>query len=173
MSASPTPASVPNPHQQLREALGSFATGVTVITTVTATGQRIGLTANSFTSVSLDPPLVLWSLRKNSANLEVFRQASHFAVNVLSQQQKDICHRFASRIEGDRFDGVELEPSRFQLPLLAGSLARFECSRYHEYEAGDHVMFLGRVEDFRKGQGEALIFSGGRLLEPAPLERAA
>lgn len=153
----------------LRDALGSFATGVTVITTVTSEGQRIGLTANSFTSVSLEPPLVLWSLKKNSINLDVFRQASHFAINVLTAQQKDLCFRFASKVDGDRFDGVALEPSRFELPLLADSLARFECSKYHEYDAGDHVMFLGQVEDFSKGHGDALIFSGGRILEPAAI----
>lgn len=157
----------------LREALGSFATGVTVITTVTPEGQRIGLTANSFTSVSLDPPLVLWSLKKNSVNLDIFRNATHFAVNVLSNHQKDICYRFASKVDGDRFDGVQLEPSQFDLPLLADCLARFECSRYHEYEAGDHMMFLGRIENFCKSQGDALIFSGGRILEPAAVALAA
>ena len=157
----------------LRDALGSFATGVTVITTVTPEGQRIGLTANSFTSVSLDPPLILWSLKKNSINLDVFRNATHFAINVLTSQQKDLCYRFASKVDGDRFDGVALEPSRFDLPLLADSLARFECSKHHEHEAGDHVMFLGRVEVFCKGHGDALIFSGGRILEPAPVPLAA
>ncbi len=169
-----TPSNADASEQKLlREALSSFATGVTVVTTATPQGRRIGLTANSFTSVSLDPPLVLWSLKKNSANLDVFRQATHFAVNVLSSRQKELCFRFASRLEGDRFDGVALEPSRFDLPLLADSLAQFECSAYHEYEAGDHVMFLGRVERFSKGQGDALIFSGGRLLENAPAAAAA
>lgn len=151
-------------HQSLREALGRFATGVTVITTRTPQGQAIGLTANSFTSVSLEPPLVLWSLRKSSANLESFRLATHFAVNVLSSHQKDLCHRFSGKVSGDRFDGIALEPSRFSLPLLADSLAHFECVKQHEYEAGDHVMFLGRVENFCQGPGEALIFSAGRLL---------
>ena len=151
----------------LREALGSFATGVTVITTVTPQGDRIGLTANSFTSVSLEPPLVLWSLKKNSANLEAFSGASHFAVNVLTNRQKHLCSRFAGRVEGDRFDGVALEPSPLNLPLLAESLAQFECSTEQVIDAGDHVMLLGRVERFQKGQGEALIFSGGRLLECA------
>lgn len=173
MTHQSSPAYTQAEQKLLRDALGSFATGVTVVTTVTPEGQRIGLTANSFTSVSLDPPLVLWSLKKNSANLEVFRRASHFAVNVLTAEQKDLCFRFASKTDGDRFDGVTLEPSRFGLPLLADSLARFECSTYHEVEAGDHVMFLGRVEAFRKGQGAALIFSGGRLLEPAPVALAA
>ncbi len=163
----PTPVHQDAAQRQLRDALGSFATGVTVITTVTPEGRRVGLTANSFTSVSLDPPLVLWSLKKNSASLDVFRRATHFAINVLTRQQEALCFRFASKVDGDRFDGVALEPSRFDLPLLADSLARFECSKHHEVEAGDHVMFLGRVEDFCKGQGDALIFSGGRILDTA------
>lgn len=171
MSQSTTPSA--DSLKLFRDALGSFATGVTVITTVTPEGQRIGLTANSFTSVSLDPPLVLWSLKKNSVNLKVFTKATHFAINVLSSEQKSLCYRFASKVDGDRFDGVALEPSAFDLPLLAGSLARFECSKYRAYEAGDHVMFLGQVECFSKGQGEALIFSGGRILEPAPVALAA
>lgn len=168
-----TPSTTADTVKQLRDALGSFATGVTVITTVTPQGQRIGLTANSFTSVSLEPPLVLWSLKKNSANLEIFRQATHFAVNVLSSRQKELCMRFASRIEGDRFDGVALDPSHLDLPLLADSLAQFECSSYDAYDAGDHVMFLGRVEHFCKGQGDALIFSGGRLLDTPSVAAAA
>lgn len=162
-----------DPTRALRDALGSFATGVTVITTVTPEGHRIGLTANSFTSVSLDPPLVLWSLKKNSANLDVFRRATHFAINVLTSEQKDLCFRFASKVEGDRFDGVALDASRFDLPVLADSLARFECAKHQEVEAGDHVMFLGRVEDFRQGEGEALIFSGGRILEQRPAAACA
>ena len=154
--------------REFRAALGMFATGVTIVTTLSAEGLPIGLTANSFNSVSLDPPLVLWSLKKNSANLDVFRRASHFAINVLTSEQKELCFRFASKVEGDRFDGVALDPSRFDLPLLAHSLARFECSKHEELDAGDHVMFLGRVEDFCKGQGDALIFSGGRILDAAP-----
>lgn len=165
MSAIPSPS--PVCARSLRDALGSFATGVTVITATTPQGERIGLTANSFTSVSLDPPLVLWSLRKASVNLEAFRNASHFAVNVLSSRQKALCARFAGRVDGDRFDGVPLEPSRHDLPLLANSLAQFECSMHCAYEAGDHVMFLGKVEHFNRGQGDALIFSGGRLLDGA------
>jgi flavin reductase (DIM6/NTAB) family NADH-FMN oxidoreductase RutF len=150
--------------KQLREALGAFATGVTIVTTVTGEGRPIGLTANSFTSVSLDPPLVLWSLSKRSANLESFRGASHFAVNVLSFGQQGLCMRFAQRCESDRFDGVALEDSTLGLPVLQDALASFECAKYDEYEAGDHVVFIGRVENYRKGSGEALIFSAGRLL---------
>jgi 3-hydroxy-9,10-secoandrosta-1,3,5(10)-triene-9,17-dione monooxygenase reductase component len=153
--------------KQLREALGSFATGVTVVTTTAPDGRRIGLTANSFTSVSLDPALVLWSLNRRSANLEAFRAATHFAVNVLSAEQQALCWRFARPVEGDRFDGVALAPSKLQLPVLEDSLATFECSKYDQYEAGDHVVFVGRVENFSKGAGDALIFSAGRILSSA------
>jgi len=153
--------------KKLREALGSFATGVTVVTTTTPDGRRIGLTANSFTSVSLDPPLVLWSLNRRSANLDTFRCADHFAINVLSAAQHALCWRFARPTEGDRFDGVALTPSRLQLPVIEDSLATFECSKYDMYEAGDHVVFVGRVEDFSKGSGDALIFSAGRILSAA------
>ncbi len=153
--------------KKLREALGSFATGVTVVTTVTPDGRRIGLTANSFTSVSLEPALVLWSLNRRSANLEAFRAAGHFAINVLSAEQHALCWRFAKPLEGDRFDGVRLAPSELQLPLIEDSLATFECSKYDEYEAGDHVVFVGRVENFSRGAGDALIFSAGRILSSA------
>ena len=169
MSTSAIPApEVLAAQKKLREALGSFATGVTVVTTRAVDGRRIGLTANSFTSVSLDPPLVLWSLSRRSANLEAFRGATHFAVNVLSAEQHALCWRFARPpVEGDRFDGVSLQPSAFELPVIEGSLAVFECARYDEYEAGDHVVFVGRVENFSKGSGDALIFSAGRVLSAA------
>jgi 3-hydroxy-9,10-secoandrosta-1,3,5(10)-triene-9,17-dione monooxygenase reductase component len=151
----------------LREALGRFATGVTIVTTVNAAGQSIGLTANSFTSVSLDPPLVLWSLSLRSANLEAFRAAERFAVNVLASDQHALCRRFAQRLECDRFDGVPLAPSATGLPLLAGALATFECAMHSQHEAGDHIVFLGRVLHFDAAAGDALIFSGGRLLSSA------
>jgi flavin reductase (DIM6/NTAB) family NADH-FMN oxidoreductase RutF len=144
----------------LRAALGQFATGVTIVTTATPEGQRVGLTANSFTSVSLDPPLVLWSLSKRSASLQIFRSAPHFAVNVLSASQQDLC---------DRFEGVALAHSDHGLPVIDGALACFECSTYAQYEAGDHVVFLGRVERHRARDGDALIFRAGRMLSSAAL----
>jgi flavin reductase (DIM6/NTAB) family NADH-FMN oxidoreductase RutF len=153
----------------LRAALGQFATGVTIVTTATPEGQRVGLTANSFTSVSLDPPLVLWSLSKRSASLQIFRSAPHFAVNVLSASQQDLCDRFAQRTQTDRFEGVALAHSDHGLPVIDGALACFECSTYAQYEAGDHVVFLGRVERHRARDGDALIFRAGRMLSSAAL----
>lgn len=153
----------------LRAALGQFATGVTIVTTATPEGRCVGLTANSFTSVSLDPPLILWSLSKRSANLKAFTDAPHFAVNVLSATQGDLCDRFARRAEADRFEGVALSHSDHGVPVIEGALASFECSAYARYEAGDHVVFLGRVERHRATDGDALIFRAGRMLSSASL----
>lgn len=147
-----------------RAALGQFATGVTVVTTIGPQGQRIGLTANSFTSVSLDPPLVLWSLSKRSASLELFCNAGRFAINVLSSEQHELCRRFAQRMDGDRFEGVPLTPSQSGLPLIEGTLAAFECSTRAQYDAGDHIMFLGQVQHYSAVGGDALIFRAGRML---------
>lgn len=148
----------------LRAALGQFATGVTIVTTIGPQGQRIGLTANSFTSVSLDPPLVLWSLSKRSASLELFCNAGSFAINVLSSDQHELCRRFAQRMDGDRFDGVTMVPSQSGLPLIEGSLAAFECTTHAQYDAGDHIMFLGQVQYYNVFGGDALIFRAGRML---------
>lgn len=147
----------------LRAALGQFATGVTIVTTIVPQGQRIGLTANSFTSVSLEPPLVLWSLSKRSASLELFCNAGSFAINVLSSDQHELCRRFAQRMDGDRFEGVPLAPSQSGLPLIEGTLAAFECSTHAQYDAGDHIMFLGRVQHYSATGGDALIFRAGRM----------
>ena len=106
---------------------------------MTPEGQRIGLTANSFTSVSLEPPLVLWSLKKNSANLDAFRRATHFAVNVLTAGQKDLCFRFASKIDGDRFDGVPLELTQSTERLYAS----FKSTLRHRSRAEVEALFCG------------------------------
>ena len=129
----------------LRDALGCFATGVTIITTIGEDGEPIGLTANSFTSVSLEPPLVLFSLAKSSANLETFTKAGRFAVNVLHIGQQPLSNRFASR-EANRFEGVDWEV-RFPdgSPILAGTLASFDCRTHACHEGGDHLMFVGEV----------------------------
>lgn len=161
-SVAPGPT-VENKHA-LRAALGQFTTGVTIVTTLAPDGRRIGLTANSFSSVSLDPPLVLWSLSKRSANLEAYRSANHFAINVLSSAQHELCQRFARRNEQDRFSGVALMPSEHGLPLLEGTLASFECEMHAQHEAGDHIVFIGRVTHYRASEGDALIFLGGRML---------
>ncbi|MDQ1155322.1 flavin reductase family protein [Brevundimonas sp. SORGH_AS_0993] len=127
----------------LRDALGCFATGVTVVTTLDADGRPIGLTANSFSSVSLDPPLILFCLSRGSTNLERFQAARHFAINVLHIGQQPMSGVFARA--GDRFQDVAWEAWDTGAPILSGSLASFECATDRVIEAGDHLIFIGRV----------------------------
>lgn len=143
-----------------RAALGAFATGVTVITTVGRDGQPIGLTANSFNSVSLDPPLVLWSLAKKAFSLQDFVEARHWAVHVLSAEQEHLSNRFA-RAGEDKFAGVDLEFSAEGIPLLPDCAARFECSSTFQYEGGDHLIFVGEVLQFEKNELAPLVFHAG------------
>ena len=152
----------------LRRTLGSFATGVTVITTRTADGEPIGLTVSSFNSVSLDPPLVLWSLSLNSPNLEAFRRASHYAVNVLAADQRWLSDRFAAR-RSDRFADLPQQPGLGDVPLLEGCCAWFECANDTQYPGGDHLIFVGRVERFASGEVQSpLIFHRGGYRQLAP-----
>lgn len=128
----------------LRHAFASFATGVTVITALDAQGTPIGMTANSFGSVSLDPPLVQWSLRLNSGLHRAFVQATHFSVSVLSADQELIARQFASRAP-DRFDGIALIDVADAPPLIAGAIAHFVCKKINDYRVGDHELFIGEV----------------------------
>jgi flavin reductase (DIM6/NTAB) family NADH-FMN oxidoreductase RutF len=128
-----------------RNALGCFATGVTVVTTVTDAGEPVGLTANSFSSVSLDPPLVLFCLDRASHNLDAFRAAGRFAVNVLGEDQRDLSVRFSTTI-GDRWDGVVWERWETGAPVLNGCLAALDCETEAIHEGGDHVIIVGRVQ---------------------------
>lgn len=154
--------------RQLRNALGRFATGVTVITTCTAQGKREGLTANSFSALSLDPPLVLWSIVRKSASLESFQASGHFAINVLASSQAGLSHRFATP-SADKFEGVEVEAGLGECPLIPGALASFECSTEQALDGGDHILFIGRVRRVRYADGEPLVFSGGRYCTPRPM----
>ncbi len=146
----------------LRDALGCFGTGVTVVTSVDATGEPLGLTANSFTSVSLDPPLILFSLAKSSANLAAFQQAGRFAVNVLHIGQQPLANRFARR-DVARFDDVDWAyRAEGGSPILAGSLASFDCTTYAVHDGGDHVIFIGEVKHawFEPHRDPLLYFRG-------------
>lgn len=145
----------------LRQALGAFLTGVTVVSTVSSTGKPVGLTANSFNVVSLDPPLVLWSLRTSSGSIEAFRSASHFTVNVLSEEQIDLSRRFASASE-DRFEGVTWRLGPNSVPRIQGCAAIFECRIISQQLLGDHVLFIGEIEDYRYQAKCPLIFHRGR-----------
>ena len=147
-----------------RKALGCFATGVTVVTTVDEEGNRVGLTANSFTSVSMDPPLVLWSLSRRSPNLGAFERCQHFAINVLSNTQRDICSQFSRPVE-DRFAGVEAIGGASGVPTIAGAVAHFECEKEIVHAGGDHLIFVGRVNRFRWQERTPLVFCMGTLHE--------
>lgn len=144
-----------------RAALGSFATGVTVITTVGQDGKPVGLTANSFNSVSLDPPLVLWSLAKKAFSLQDFVAAKHWAVHILSADQEHISNQFA-RGGADKFAGVEPVTSEHGVPLLQNCAARFECTSTFQYEGGDHIIFVGEVKKFERNDHSPLVFHSGR-----------
>lgn len=130
--------------RDFRNALGLFATGVTIVTTKTAAGEPIGLTCNSFSSVSLSPPLVLWSLSLRSPNLPNFLQATHFAVNVLAQDQIPLSQRFAKPIP-HKFEGVAHGFGAHGMPLLDSVAAQFECRTEARHYSGDHVIFIGHV----------------------------
>lgn len=132
----------------LRDAMGCFATGITIVTAIDSNGQPIGLTANSFTSVSLDPPLLLVCVANTSSSAAILREASHFAVNLLQIGQQLTSNRFAGKIE-DRFPNTPWEPGENGAPVLTGSLGTFECSRDALHEAGDHFILIGRVEKAR------------------------
>jgi flavin reductase (DIM6/NTAB) family NADH-FMN oxidoreductase RutF len=147
--------------RHLRHALGRFATGVTVITTRTLGGKPEGLTANSFSAVSLDPPLVLWSLRQNAPSLSSFRDAGYFAVNVLAVDQCDLSRHFATPAP-DKFSVIDHAAGLGGCPLLPNTLASFECSTEHQVIGGDHIIFIGRVHRATYRDGEPLIFSAGQ-----------
>src|ERR1700675_4365758 len=146
--------------RDFRNALGTFATGVTIITAAGADGKPYGLTCNSFASVSLNPPLVLWSLGMFSQALSVFRNTTHFAVNVLGASQQALATKFAKSSE-DKFAGVEWTPGLGNAPLLADSVANFQCRAASRYYGGDHVIFLGAVEAFAYNRQEPLLFARG------------
>jgi flavin reductase (DIM6/NTAB) family NADH-FMN oxidoreductase RutF len=155
--------------QEFRAALGMFATGVTIVTARAADGKIIGLTANSFNSVSLAPPLVLWSLSRAAASMSVFSAGSHYAINVLAADQKDLAERFAKR-GADRWAGVTFDPGAGGAPLLHGAAASFECFNRSRYEEGDHVIFVGEVERCTRREGASpLLFHGGRYYTEHPL----
>ncbi len=155
--------------KEFRSALGMFATGVTIVTAMTADGQPIGLTANSFNSVSLDPPLVLWSLSRAAASLPAFSTGSHYAINILAADQRALAERFALK-GADRWAGVSWSRGCGDAPLLAGACAVFECFNRSRYEEGDHVIFVGEVERCTSRAGATpLLFHGGRFYTELPL----
>lgn len=160
----------------LRNAFGAFATGVTVITTRQPDGTPRGFTANSFTSVSLDPPLLLVCLAKTAHSADVFATAPHFAVNILAEDQKSVSGLFASRAP-DKFDQCAWTPGPADVPLIDGALAQFSCANHQLVDAGDHLILIGRVEHFTTTEGQPLGYFRGNYfsigLENALAEAAA
>ena len=147
-----------------------FATGVTIVTARTPEGVLVGLTANSFNSVSLSPPLVLWSLARAAASMAALSSSSHYAINILAADQKALAERFASGRREDRWSGVSFTEGLSGAPLLAGATATFECFNRSRYEEGDHVIFVGEVEQCQHRAGAApLLFHGGKFYTEHPL----
>jgi flavin reductase (DIM6/NTAB) family NADH-FMN oxidoreductase RutF len=162
-----------DPKVELRKALGQFATGVAVVTARAADGSPAGITVNSFTSVSLEPPLVLWCLGLSAASYDTFRVAEQQLIHVLAADQLDVAKRFAAR-GADRFAGLRWAPTDSGLPRLEGCIAWFECGIRSRHEEGDHVILVGRIESFETARGKPLIFHDSRYvaeLAEAPLPR--
>ena len=160
--------------RSFRDALGWFATGVTVITTVAADGAPVGITANSFSSVSLDPPLVLFSLARKAYSLKAFQDAGRFAINVLAADQAKVSNRFATALT-EKWQGLKYECWSSGCPMITGALASFDCVTHAMYDGGDHVIMVGRVlQLWRMGEGEPLVFCRGlyQRLEPPTIEYA-
>jgi flavin reductase (DIM6/NTAB) family NADH-FMN oxidoreductase RutF/DNA-binding MarR family transcriptional regulator len=156
----------------MRQCLSRFATGVTVVATRAPDGRYVGLTANSFNSLSLDPPLILWSLADTASSVDAFKGQRFFSVSVLSVEQVDIARRFATRVP-DRFDGIAVHEGLDGIPLIDGALAWFECERRTQVLHGDHWLFVGEVKRCASADGSPLIFRHGEFaiadsLEPLP-----
>lgn len=147
----------------LRNLMGSYPTGVAIVTMRTPTGRAVGLTINSFASLSLDPPLVLWSLVNHSPNLEVFRDCTHFAINVLADGQEELARRFASPAVTDKFEGVAVAHAPEGLPVIDGALAVLVCQHDHCRTVGDHLLMVGRIVRTGHQPAAPLVFHAGRF----------
>lgn len=148
-----------------RQLLGCFPTGVAVITTTTPEGQPVGLTCNSFSSVSLEPPLVLFSLRKASSLVTTFSESDAFAINILSQRQDVLSSRFASSKIADKFEGIDWRSGPLRMPIIDDCLASFECNVHARHDAGDHYIFIGEVKHMHEGSADhALVFYKGAYM---------
>ena len=168
---SPSPEAQPPSFSsaEFRAALRTFATGVTVITALDASGAPVGVTANSFNSVSLTPPLVLWSLSRQASTMSAFSRGSHYAINILAADQRHVAERF-SRRDIDRFDGIAMRTGASGAPILDGVMAAFECFNRSQYEEGDHIIFVGEVEHCHHRDGALpLIFHDGKFYTELPL----
>ena len=146
----------------LRQALSKFATGVTVVSTIDNSGDPIGMTANSFTSVSLKPPLVLWSIGNNQPSYDIFTNAKGYSVNILSKEQENLCKLFSSPVD-NKFEKIKFSLSENGFPIIDNSLAWFDCLKWQNYPGGDHEILVGEVKNFHANEASPLIFWNGSL----------
>ncbi|MDJ0657795.1 MAG: flavin reductase family protein [Xanthomonadales bacterium] len=158
---------MPFDETQFRRAAGAFATGVTIATTLDDANQPVGMTVNSFASVSLDPPLVLWNVRKGCHAYEAFAHSYHFAIHILRSDQQELCMDF-TRPGAEKFGRVQWHGGRLGSPILEGCVAHFECRTEYRYEGGDHLIVVGRVEELADcGDIDTLVFHRGKFRELA------
>ena len=170
LTAKTTQAKEPSFSQrEFRASLAMFATGVTIVTARMPDGELVGLTASSFNSVSVSPPLVLWSLAHAATSMTALANSSHYAINILATDQKELAERFAGKRDG-RWDGILFTEGAGGAPLLSGAAATFECFNRSRYEEGDHVIFVGEVERCHHRVGASpLLFHGGKFYTEHPL----
>ncbi|MEM8750425.1 MAG: flavin reductase [Pseudomonadota bacterium] len=154
--------------RDLRDALSRFATGITIITATDAAGEPVGMTASSFNSVSMDPPLILWSVTKTALSAQAFHDAKHFAVHVLARDQMDLSNRFA-KSGTDKFSGLKLDYCANGVPLLSETAARFDCQQWAVYEGGDHWIIVGQVLGISSSNDDPLVFANGTYAIANPL----
>ncbi len=149
---------------KFRSALGQFPTGVTIVTTLDAEGGKVGMTASSFNTVSLDPPLVLWSIAKSAYSYDSFMAAKHFAIHVLTAGQAELSNLFA-QTGADKFELIDCGTGLANIPILPKFAACFQCDTEHRYDGGDHTILVGRVIDFESHETEPLLFHRGNYAE--------
>lgn len=154
--------------REFRTALSSFSTGVTIVTAITADGEKVGMTASSFNSVSTDPPLILWSVTKTALSAQAFRDAKHFAVHVLASDQIDLSNKFA-KSGTDKFADVDYTQGANSIPIIKGCAARFDCAAWAVHEGGDHWVIIGEVQSIDHENKEGLVFSDGSYAIASPL----
>lgn len=147
--------------KDLRRALGQYMTGVTIVTTAGDNDEPMGITANSFSSVSLEPPLVLWSLSNGAYSTLAFRNAEYFCIHVLTALQQELAERFA-QAGADKFGGLDLSRGLGSVPLLDEYVARFQCRTVNQHTVGDHIVFFGEVVEYDKTDKRPLVFHDGR-----------
>ena len=155
----------PFDQSDFRQGLGLFPTGVTIVTTQPESGEPIGMTVSSFNTVSMNPPLVLWSIDRSSLSLEAFSKCEQFAINVLSKEQQELSNRFASK-GADKFANTPFTKGVGNSPLLKGCIAQLECKTWQTYDGGDHIIIVGEVITYRYDKSrEPLVFYAGNYAE--------